>query len=88
MQKHCVKNSTSIWTWTHPVDKKGLGELDDLQRDQKTDGDEVVEQDDEGEEVKAKVSCPTIYKGKSFRQKKKEVIHRRLISVGSLLSVS
>lgn len=72
MQKHCLKNSTSIWTWTHPVDKKGLGELDDLQRDQKTDGDEVVEQDDEGEEVKAKVSCPTIYKGKSFRQKKKK----------------
>lgn len=71
MQKHCLKNSTSISTWTHPVDKKGLDELDDLQRDQKTDGDEVVEQDNECEEVKAKVSCPTIYKGKSFRQKKK-----------------
>lgn len=46
---------------THPVDKKGLDELDDLQCDQKTDGDQVVEQNNEGEEVEAKVSRPTIY---------------------------
>lgn len=45
---------------THPVDEEGLDELDDLQRDQQTDGDQVVEEDDEGEEVEAKVSRATI----------------------------
>lgn len=46
---------------THPVDEKGLDELDHLQRDQEADGDQVVEQDDEGEKVEAKVSRPAIY---------------------------
>lgn len=46
---------------THPVDEKGLDELDHLQCDQETDGDQVVEQDDEGEKVEAKVSRPAIY---------------------------
>lgn len=45
---------------THPVDEKGLDELDNLECDQKTDGDQVVEQDDEGEEVEAKVGRATI----------------------------
>lgn len=66
---------------THPVDKKGLDELDNLQCDQETDGDQVVEQDDEGEEVEAKVSCPAIYQVTSFGQR--EAIHRRLVSAGS-----
>lgn len=52
---------------THPVDEEGLNELDNLQCDQKADGDQVVEQDDEGEEVEAKVSRPTIYHRMSFR---------------------
>lgn len=52
---------------THPVDEEGLNELDNLQCDQKADGDQVVEQDDEGEEVEAKVSRPTIYHKTSFR---------------------
>lgn len=52
---------------THPVDEEGLNELDNLQCDQKADGDQVVEQDDEGEEVEAKVSRPTIYHKMSFR---------------------
>lgn len=52
---------------THPVDEEGLNKLDNLQCDQKADGDQVVEQDDEGEEVEAKVSRPTIYQGTSFR---------------------
>lgn len=45
---------------THPVDEKGLDELDNLQCDQKTDGNQVVEQDDEGEEVEAKVGRAAI----------------------------
>lgn len=53
----------------HPVDEKGLDELDNLQCDQETDGDQVVEQDDEGEEVEAKVSCPAICQGTSSGQK-------------------
>ena len=32
----------------HPVDEVGLGELDDLQGDQEADGDQVVEENDEG----------------------------------------
>lgn len=36
---------------THPVDEKGLGEFDNFQGDQKTDGNQIVEQDYEGEEV-------------------------------------
>lgn len=55
---------------THPVNEKGLDELDDLQCDQETDGDQVVEQDYEGEEVEAKVSRPAIYQGMSFGQRK------------------
>lgn len=53
----------------HPVDEKGLDELDNLQCDQETDGDQVVEQDDEGEEVEAKVSCPAICQGTNLGQK-------------------
>lgn len=71
---------------THPVDEKGLDKLDDLQCDQKTDGDQIVEQDDKGEEVEAKVSRPAIYQGTSVGQR--EVIHRRLISAGSQMSLS
>lgn len=55
-----------LLTFAHPVNEKGLDELDNLQCDQETDGDQVVEQDDEGEEVEAKVSCPAIYQGTSF----------------------
>lgn len=54
-------------TSTHPVDEKGLDELDNLQCDQKTDGDQVVEQNDEGEEVEAKVSRPSICHDTGFR---------------------
>lgn len=54
----------------HPVDEEGLNELDNLECDQKADGDQVVEQDDEGEEVEAKVSRPTIYHKTSFRLRK------------------
>lgn len=70
-----------VQTSTHPVDEKGLDELDDLQCDQETDGDQVVEQDDECEKVEAKVCRPTIYQRTSFGQR--GVIHRRLISDGS-----
>lgn len=52
---------------THPVDEESLNKLDNLQCNQKTDGDQVVEQDDEGEEVEAKVSRPTIYQETSLR---------------------
>lgn len=62
-------NDTTLQTLaaTHPVDEEGLNKLDNLQCDQKADGDQVVEQDDEGEEVEAKVSRPTIYQETSFR---------------------
>ena len=36
---------------THPVDEDGLDELDDLECDLQADGDEVVEQDDERQQV-------------------------------------
>lgn len=52
---------------THPVDEKGLGKLNNLQCNQKTDWNQVVEQDNEGEEVEAKVSRATIYQEQSFR---------------------
>lgn len=75
--RHTVQQNSAQWTWatltvqtsaaTHPVDEEGLNELDNLQRDQKADGDQVVEQDDEGEEVEAKVSRPTIYHKTNFR---------------------
>lgn len=69
MQNHCGLDGTTHETLaaTHPVDEEGLNELDNLQCDQKADGDQVVEQDDEGEEVEAKVSRPTIYQETSFR---------------------
>lgn len=41
---------------THPVDEKSLCELDDLQSDQQADGDQVVVQDDECQQVICKVS--------------------------------
>lgn len=40
---------------THPVDEEGLCELDHLQCDQQADGDQVVVQDDEGQQVVRKV---------------------------------
>lgn len=40
----------------YPVDEDGLYELDDLKRDLQTDGDQVVEQDDERQEVIAEVA--------------------------------
>ena len=49
---------------TYPVDEKGLDEFDDLQCYQETDGYKVVEQDNESEEVEAKVSSPAIYQDK------------------------
>lgn len=58
-----------MFSSTHPVDEKSLDELDNLQCDQETNGDQVVEQDDEGEEVEAKVSRPAIYEGMSFGQR-------------------
>lgn len=67
-------------SFTHPVDEKGLDKLDNLQCDQETDGYQVVEQDNEGEEVETKVSSPAIYQGMSFWQR--EVIHKRIIIAG------
>lgn len=40
---------------TYPVDEEGLGELDHLQGDQQADGDQVVVQDDERQQVVCKV---------------------------------
>lgn len=43
---------------TYPIDKDGLYELYHLQGDLQADGDEVVVEDDEGQEVVAKIgSC-------------------------------
>ena len=41
---------------THPVDEEGLNELDDFERHLQTDGNEVVEEDDEGEEIEAEIT--------------------------------
>lgn len=68
-------------TSTHPVDEKRLDELYNLQSDQETDGDQVVEKDDEGEKVEAKVGCSAIYQRMSYRHRR--VIHRKLISLSS-----
>lgn len=65
---------------SHPVDEKRLDELDDLQCDQETDGDQVVEENDEGEKVQAEVSSSSIYKGLVWSYRHKRVINRRLIS--------
>lgn len=46
---------------THPVDEKGLCELDHLQSDQQADGDQVVVQDDECQQVIRKVSGDVTY---------------------------
>lgn len=64
----CI-SSFNRFSSTHPVDEKSLDELDNFQCDQETNGDQVVEQDDEGEEVEAKVSCPAIYEGTNFGQR-------------------
>lgn len=56
--------------FTHPVDEEGLDELDNLECDQETDRDQVVEKDDEGEEVEAEVCSSTICHGASFKQRK------------------
>jgi hypothetical protein len=49
--------------FSHPVDEEGLGELDDLKGHQQTDGDQVVEENDEGEEVEVKVRRTAICQG-------------------------
>lgn len=54
---------------THPVDEKGLDEFDNLQSDQETDGNQIVEQDYEGEEVEAKVSGSSVCQERNFRQR-------------------
>lgn len=54
---------------THPVDEKGLDEFDNLQGDQETDGDQIVEKDYEGEEVQAKVSGSSVCQKRNFRQR-------------------
>lgn len=54
---------------THPVDEKGLDEFDNLQGDQETDGNQIVEQDYEGEEVEAKVSGSSVCQERNFRQR-------------------
>lgn len=41
---------------TYPVDEKRLREFDHLQSDQQADGDQVVVQDDERQQVVCKVS--------------------------------
>lgn len=63
---------------THPVDEKGLDEFDNLQCDQETDGNQVVEKDNEREKVEAKVSSPAICQGIRFGQR--GTIHKRPIS--------
>lgn len=55
--------------WTHPVDEKGLDEFDNLQGDQETDGNQIVEQNNEGEEVEAKVSGTSVCQERNFRQR-------------------
>lgn len=61
----------------HPVDEKGLDEFNNLQGDQETDGDQIVEQDYEGEEVEAKVSGSSVCQERNFRQREaiQEEIH-------------
>lgn len=54
---------------THPVDEKGLDEFDNLQGDQETDGNQIVEQDYEGEEVEAKVSGSSVCRERNCRQR-------------------
>lgn len=54
---------------THPVDEKGLDEFDNLQGDQKTDGNQIVEQDYKGEEVEAKVGSSSVCQERNFRQR-------------------
>lgn len=61
-----VKNSPAC---AHPVDEKGLDEFDNLQGDQETYGDQVVEQNYEGEEVEAKVSGSSVCQERNFRQR-------------------
>lgn len=66
---------------THPVDEKGLDEFDNFQCYQETDWYQVVEQDNEGEEVEAKVSSPAIYQGTNFLDKGKWYIRDSSLSV-------
>lgn len=54
---------------THPVDEKGLDEFDNFQGDQETDGNQIVEQNYEGEEVEAKVSSSSVCQERNFRQR-------------------
>lgn len=70
-----VLDTAAIWNvkispaCAHPVDEKGLDEFDNLQGDQETDGDQIVEQDYEGEEVEAKVSGSSVCQERNFRQR-------------------
>lgn len=65
--------------WTHPVDEEGLDEFDNLQGDQETDGNQIVEQNNEGEEVEAKVSGASVCQERNFRQREaiQEETHER-----------
>lgn len=80
----CNVDMTTRWkltVLTHPVDEKGLDEFDNLQCDQETYWYQVVEKDNEGQEVEAKVGSPTICQGKCFGQKamKQKKTHQSLL---------
>ena len=47
---------SASWRVIHPVNEEGLNELDDFERHLQTDGNEVVEEDDEGEEIEAEIT--------------------------------
>lgn len=51
-----VKHSKNTRVRPYPVDEECLCELDHLQSDQQADGDEVVVEDDEGQQVIPEVS--------------------------------
>lgn len=63
----------------HPVDEVGLDKFDHLQRHEQTNGNQVVEEDDEGEEVETKVRCTAVWQSgeeenkerKKYRKEKK-----------------
>lgn len=57
-------------TSAYPVDEEGLCELDHLQRDQQADGDQVVVQDDEGQQVVCKVCGDVTYNPPPKKQNK------------------
>lgn len=61
----------------HPVDEVGLDEFDHLQRHQQTDGNQVVEEDDEGEEVQTEVRCTAVWQSPEWKNKERKKKYRK-----------